>query len=140
MSATPQQRSAGIGKTVKQLGMPWEESYGYAQGVRVGDTLYLSGQVSHDDQGNIVGAGDMEAQMRQAYANVRKMLAQYGATMANVVDEVLFVIDMDAAMAARSKLKDEVYGGKPEIASTIVQIARLAMPEFMIEIRCIARL
>jgi 2-iminobutanoate/2-iminopropanoate deaminase len=139
MSTTPQPRPAGINKTVKQLGMPWEKEYGYAQAVRVGETIYLSGQVSHDEQGNVVGAGNMEAQMRQAYVNVRKLLGEYGATMANVVDEILFVTDMEAAMPARGKLKDEVYGGKPDVASTIVQISRLALPEFMIEIRCTAR-
>jgi len=41
--------------------MPWEKEYGYAQSVKVGDTIYLSGQVSHDDRDNIVGLGDMEA-------------------------------------------------------------------------------
>jgi enamine deaminase RidA (YjgF/YER057c/UK114 family) len=70
--------------------MPWEKEYGYAQSVKVGDTIYLSGQVSHDDRGNIVGLGDMEAQMRQAYANIQKVLAQYGAAMENIVDEILF--------------------------------------------------
>lgn len=35
--------------------MPWEKEYGYAQAVKVGDTIYVSGQVSHDDSGNIVG-------------------------------------------------------------------------------------
>ncbi len=119
--------------------MPWEKEYGYAQGVKIGETIYLSGQVSHDDKGNVVGVGNMEAQMRQAYANVKKMLAQYGATMDNIVEEVLFVTDMDAAMAARGKLKQEVYSGQPDVASTIVQIQRLALLDFMIEIKCIAR-
>ena len=77
-----------ISKQTKSLNMPWEQEYGYSQAVKVGDTIYLSGQVSHDDKGNIVGLGDMEMQMRQAYANVQKVLAQYGATMANIVDEV----------------------------------------------------
>ena len=61
--------------------------YGYAQAVKVRDTIYLSGQVSHDEEGNIVGFKDMEAQMRQAYANIQKVLAQYGATMDNIVNE-----------------------------------------------------
>jgi 2-iminobutanoate/2-iminopropanoate deaminase len=43
--------------------------------------------------------------MRQAYANIEKVLAQYGATMENIVDEVLFVTDMDAAFAARVKCR-----------------------------------
>jgi 2-iminobutanoate/2-iminopropanoate deaminase len=128
-----------INKDAKSLGMPWEKEYGYAQAVKVGDTIYLSGQVSHDDQGNIVGLGDMELQVRQAYANVAKVLAQYGATIDNIVDEVLFVTDMDTAFAARVKCRQEVFSGSPLVASTIVQIQRLALPEFMVEIRCTAK-
>ena len=65
-----------ISKETKSLNMPWEQRPGYSQAVKVGDTIYLSGQVSHDDKGSIVGLGDMEMQMRQAYANVQKVLAQ----------------------------------------------------------------
>ena len=127
-------------KETKSLGMPWEKEYGYSQAVKVGDTIYLSGQVSHDDRGNIVGLRDMEAQMRQAYANIQKLLAQYGATIDNIVDEVLFVTDMDAAFAAAVKCRPEIFSGTPVVASTIVQIQRLAFPELMIEIRCVAKL
>jgi enamine deaminase RidA (YjgF/YER057c/UK114 family) len=129
-----------INKETKSLGMPWEKEYGYVQAVKVGDTIYLSGQVSHDDRGNIVGLRDMEAQMRQAYTNIQKVLAQYGATMDNVVDEVLFVTDMDTAFAAAVKCRREVFSGTPVVASTIVQIQRLAFPELLIEIRCVAKL
>ena len=128
-----------IDKETKSLNMPWEEEYGYSQAVKVGDTIYLSGQVSHDDKGNVLGEGNMEVQMRSTYANVEKVLAQYGATMDNVVDEIVFVTDMDAAFAARVKMKQEVFSGSPVLASTIVQISRLAFPQLMVEIRCIAR-
>ncbi len=128
-----------INKEATSLNMPWEKEYGYSQAVKVGDTIYLSGQVSHDDKGNVLGEGDMEVQMRAAYANVGKVLAQYGASMDNVVDEMLFVTDMDAAFAARVKMKQEVFSGSPVLGSTIVQIQRLAFPQLMIEIRCIAR-
>jgi 2-iminobutanoate/2-iminopropanoate deaminase len=128
-----------ISKEAKSLGMPWEKEYGYSQAVKVENTIYVSGQVGHDDKGNIQGQGDMEIQMRQAYANIKKVLAQYGATMDNVVDEVLFVTDMDAAFSARIKCKQEVFSGNPVLASTIVQIQRLAFPELMVEIRCICK-
>ena len=128
-----------ISKEIKSFGMPWEKEYGYAQAVQVRDTIYISGQVSHDDKGSIVGAGDMEAQLRQAYANVQKVLAQYGATMANLVDEVLFVTDMEAAFAAAVKCRRTIFDGAPAVASSIVQIQRLAFPELLIEIRCVAR-
>lgn len=129
-----------ISKDAKSLGMPWEKEYGYSQAVKVDNTIFVSGQVSHDDKGNIVGLGDMQAQMRQAYANIEKVLAQYGATMDNIVDEVLFVTDMDAAFAARVKCRQEVFSDNPVLASTIVQIQRLAFPELMVEIRCICKL
>ena len=110
------------------------------QAVKVGDTINISGQVSHDDEGKIVGRGDMEAQMRQAYANIQKMLEQYGATMESVTDEVLFVTDMNTAFAAAVKCRQEVFSGQPVVASTIVQIQRLAFPDLMIEIKCVAKL
>jgi 2-iminobutanoate/2-iminopropanoate deaminase len=128
-----------ISKEAKSLGMPWEKEYGYSQAVKVENTIYVSGQVGHDDKGNIQGQGNMEIQMRQAYANIKKVLAQYGATMDNVVDEVLFVTDMDAAFSARIKCKQEVFSGNPVLASTIVQIQRLAFPELLVEIRCICK-
>ena len=128
-----------IDKETKSFGMPWEKEYGYSQAVKVGDTIYLSGQVSHDDSGNIVGLRDMEAQMRQAYANIHKLLAQYGATMDNIVDEILFVTDMNTAFAAAVKCREEIFFGTPVVASTIVQIQRLAFPELMIEIKCVAK-
>jgi 2-iminobutanoate/2-iminopropanoate deaminase len=128
-----------ISKEAKSLGMPWEKEYGYSQAVKVENTIYVSGQVGHDDKGNIQGQGNMEIQMRQAYANIRKVLAQYDATMDNVVDEVLFVTDMDAAFSARIKCKQEVFSGNPVLASTIVQIQRLAFPELLVEIRCICK-
>lgn len=128
-----------INKEAKSLSMPWEKEYGYSQAVKVGDTIYLAGQVSHDDEGNVLGEGDMEVQMRAAYHNVEKVLAQYGASMENVVDEILFVTDMDAAFGARVKMKQEVFSGSPILASTIVQIQRLAFPQLMIEIKCVAK-
>ena len=128
-----------INKETKSLDMPWEKEYGYTQATKVGDTIYISGQVSHDDKGNIVGRGDMETQMRRAYENIQKLLTQYGVTLKNVVDEILFVTDMDAAFAAAVKCREDIFSGTPVISSTIVQIQRLAFPELMIEIRCIAK-
>ena len=128
-----------INKETKSFGLPWERQYGYSQAVKVGDTIYLSGQVSHDDNGDIVGRGDIEAQMRQAYTNIRKLLEQYGAKMENLVEEVLFVTDMNKAFDAAVKCRKEIFSSPPDIASTIVQIQRLAFPELMIEIRCVAK-
>lgn len=128
-----------LSKDSKSLGMPWEEEYGYAQAVKVGDTIYIAGQVSHDDDGNILGVGDMVTQMRAAYANMAKLLAEYDATMDNLVDEVVYVTDMEAAFDAAVKIRRDVFSGFPQVASTIVEIKRLAFPELMIEIKAVAK-
>jgi enamine deaminase RidA (YjgF/YER057c/UK114 family) len=139
-------------KDVKGFGMPWEEQYGYAQAVKVDDTIYVSGQLSHDDQGNMVGPApidesgrihdysNMETQMRQTYANAKKILSQFGATLENVVEEVLFVTDMETAFAAAGPVRKEAYASKtPAVASTIVVTPRLALPTQLIEIKFIAK-
>jgi enamine deaminase RidA (YjgF/YER057c/UK114 family) len=140
-----------IQKEARDLGMPWEESYGYSQAVRVGDTIWVSGQLSHDDAGDLVGPapvdekgrildyGNMRVQMAQSYANAKRVLAQFDATLDNVVEEVLFVTDMDAAFAVAGAVRAEAYGGRPVVASTILVTPRLAFPSQLIEIKLIAR-
>ena len=141
-----------IDKQVASLGMPWERLYGYAQAVRVGNTIRVSGQLSHDDQGQIVGAppldssgaptdtSSMELQMRTTYANAVKVLAQFGAGLQHVVDEVIYVLDMDAAFAVAGTVRKAAYGvGKPNVASTVLVTPRLALPTQLIEIKFVAR-
>jgi enamine deaminase RidA (YjgF/YER057c/UK114 family) len=140
-----------LDKEVVNLGMPWEEQYGYAQAVKVGDMVWISGQLSHDEAGNMVAPapldqagkitdhGNMRPQMAQSYANIAKVLAGYGLTMDNIVEEVLYVTDMDAAFAVAGEVRKEAYGGKPVVASTILVTPRLAFPDQLIEIKVIAK-
>ena len=60
-----------ISKDAYYHGVPIEEEFGFAQAIKVGDTIMLSGQVSVD-QDRVVGQGDMAAQIRQAYVNIQK--------------------------------------------------------------------
>lgn len=133
---------------VALLGMPWEKTYGYAQAVRVKNTIYVSGQLSHDDDGNFVGPASfdssgvatgessMELQMRTTYANAAKVLTRFGAGLQHVVEEVLYVTDMDAAFSVAGAVRKAAYGSDtPHCASTIAQVTRLAFPQQLIEIR-----
>ena len=139
-------------KDVKGFGLPWEESYGFAQAVKVGDTIYVSGQLGLDDKGNMVGPAplddsgrirdysNMETQMRQTYANAKKILSQFGATLENVVEEVLYVTDMETAFAAAGPVRKEAYASKtPAVASTMIVTPRLSLPTQLIEIKFIAK-
>jgi enamine deaminase RidA (YjgF/YER057c/UK114 family) len=75
-----------------------------------------------------------------AYRNAEALLSECDATLQNLVEETLFVTDMDVAFGARVKMKNEAYGGNLEVASTLVEISRLAMPPLMVEIWMVARL
>ena len=111
----------------------------FCQGVRVGETIYLAGQVGTDYNGD--APEDLVAQMKHAYAHVQSVLAEYGATMENIVDETWFVTDIDNTMAKVGDLfaaRAEIYGKKPEVSQTLVQVAGLVDPSFKIEIKCIA--
>jgi enamine deaminase RidA (YjgF/YER057c/UK114 family) len=129
-------------KEVIGFGMPWEDVYGYAQAVKFHDTIYVSGQLSHDAEGNMVGATppDMEAQMRQTYVNAKKILAKFGATLDDVVEEVIYVTDMDTAFAAAGPVRKEAYGSpRPAVASTILVTSRLALAAQLVEIKFVAK-
>jgi len=113
----------------------------FCQGVRVGETIYLAGQVGTDNNG--AAPQDLVAQMKLAYGHVQSVLAEYGATMDNVVDETWFVTDIDNTMAKVGDLfaaRAEIYGKKPEVSQTLVQVAGLVDPSFKIEIKCVASL
>ena len=138
-------------RRVATLSVPWEKAYGYAQAVRVNGTIYVSGQLSHDAAGKLVGAApidhagnvtdtsNMALQMRTAYSNARAVLEQLGATLEDVVEEVIYVTDMTAAFAVAGSVRKEAYGrDAPGCASTIVEVKRLAFPEQLIEIRLTA--
>ena len=144
-------QTTATGKEVVHFGVPWEKVYGYAQAVRVGNTIRLAGQLSHDDNGTFIGApplggagrpldaSTMELQMRTTYANAAKVLARYGAGLQHVVEEVLYVTDMEAAFAVAGAVRKAAYGSDaPRCASTIAQVTRLAFPEQLIEIRFVA--
>ncbi len=124
-------------KDTQAHGMPWEAEYGYAQGLKQDGTVWLSGQLGHDAQG--VVSGDMEAQMRQAYANIEKLLAGFGLTMGDVVDETVYVLDISAAYAARGKVGREVYPNPMQVASTLIGISELGLPHAQVEIKVAAR-
>jgi enamine deaminase RidA (YjgF/YER057c/UK114 family) len=125
------------------FGVAWEDVYGYAQAVRSGNMLYISGQLSHDDEGNfiapaqlddkgrIIDVSNTEAQMRASYANAVKILARFGATL----EETIYAIDVDSAFAAAGPVRKEAYGTeRPQVASTMAGTTRLVVPHQLIEI------
>ncbi len=125
-------------KEIKNLGSPAETSWGYAQGVRVGDTVYLSGQTGGNADGTFA---NLETQMRNAYAKIAKVLAMYNANMDNVVEEIIYRrADITDWRVVAAKVRKEIYGGVPQVAATVVQIPAIGSGDRLIEIQCTAKL
>ncbi|MEO6549529.1 MAG: Rid family hydrolase [Ferruginibacter sp.] len=124
-------------KEIQRLDMPWEKDYQYAQGVKSGNTVWLAGQVGHDEKGAL--AEGMEAQVLLSYKNIKKLLAGFDLDADQVVEEVLYVLDMPAAFEATKKVRQQFYRNPDEVATTIVAVTALALPGQLIEIKIVAR-
>ncbi|MED7827529.1 RidA family protein [Streptomyces chiangmaiensis] len=140
------------GSQVENFGVPWESSYGYVQAIRHGDTIYVSGQLANkgselvapapvDGNGKVIDFSNMGEQMRQSYVNAQELLARFGASLDDVVEEVLYVLDIPAAFEVAGPVRKAAYGRQdPQVASTIVGVTGLAFLEQLIEIRFTARI
>jgi 2-iminobutanoate/2-iminopropanoate deaminase len=110
----------------------------YSNCVRVsaGPLLFVAGQIATDVEGRIVGVGDLRAQARQVLENIRAIVRAHGADMQDVVNVTVYVTDMRAFHdIADIRLEYFPHDGP---ASAIVEVARLALPEILIEISAVA--
>lgn len=117
---------------------------GYAHAVTTSGRLaFVSGQVAMDAAGNLVGAGDIAAQARQALQNLHNVLLALGADWTDVVRFTWYVTDTTDLQKIRD-VRDEflrpALGDRPNPASTLMQVAGLFRPEFMIEVDAVVAL
>ncbi|MFE6776372.1 RidA family protein [Streptomyces sp. NPDC057702] len=113
--------------------VPAEHEFGYAQAIRSGDLVHVSGQLAFDAAGAFRHADDFEAQLRLTHANIDKVLAHYGAARRQVVSQQLYVVDLPrhAAATAAGNL---AYFGDHRPVSTVVGVAGLTFPGQVVEI------
>ncbi len=109
----------------------------YSQVSRFGKEVYLAGQLARDAQGNLVGTGDILAQTRQVFENIKKCLEAVGASFDNVVKINVYLTDIDKQLAAVGKVRQEYFVSEP-VPSTTVGVSRLADPDALVEIEAIA--
>jgi 2-iminobutanoate/2-iminopropanoate deaminase len=112
------------------------EPFRLAQGYRVGDLLFISGQAAIDARGRIVGIGDFDAQAKQAFANLDRVLRMGGSSLKNVIKVTIFLTDM-GYFDRIVKLRGHWFTA-PYPADTIVEVRSLYSPDAMIEIEAIA--
>jgi enamine deaminase RidA (YjgF/YER057c/UK114 family) len=111
----------------------------YTQGIRVSQAqtiLFLSGQVAYTAGGGVACRGDFAGQARGALDAIKALVESQGGTMASIVKITTFVTDM-RYRADLAPIREE-YFGKKAPTSTLVEVAALAHPDWMIEIEAIA--
>ena len=115
-----------------QLRPDVEKAYGYTHAVRIGDAIRISGAVSMDARGNPTAVGDLEQQMKNAYADLHQVLKHYGCSFDDVIVENVFTTNMARFLEVAS-YRNTIYTRHFPTGSWL-EVKGLALPEFMIEI------
>jgi reactive intermediate/imine deaminase len=113
-------------------------TYSHAVRVETSDAvwIYASGQIANDPEGWLVGPGDLRAQTRQVFENLRAILEANGATFADVVKIGTYLTTLEDLDAMREVRKEYLTTEPP--ASTAVQVVALLLPDAMIEVDLVA--
>ena len=123
-------------------GWKWDANFPLAQGLRIGNFVFLSGQVSFDTDGNVVGVGNLREQTRQVFENIKGILAEAGASFQDVVKMTTFftvdITDHDKVSDYFEVRKE--YFGDHKPCSTGVQVTALVDARLMLEVEVVALL
>jgi reactive intermediate/imine deaminase len=113
--------------------LPWP----YSHGIKVGNTLYIAGQVALDEELRLVGPGDAEAQARQTWTNIQKVVEAAGGKITDVVRVTTYVSDLGDVEAIHSVRREFFPDGDYPVA-TVVQAAKLGLPGLLLETEAFA--
>ena len=113
-------------------------AYAYAHAVRMGDLIFVSGQVARDREGNLVGKGDIRAQTEQVFSNLKAVLEAAGSGMQKVGKVTVFTTDVGYRPVIH-EIRTRVFHDAGHLpASTLAVVKSLADPEWLIEIEAVA--
>ena len=119
-------------------GLATPQTYSHVM-VATGDRLvFVAGQVAEDERGNLVGRGDLEAQARQAFANVGRALAAAGARPAQVAKLTIFVVDLRPEHLAAIEAARAALFADHKPVDALIGVGALAHPGCLIEVEAIA--
>jgi enamine deaminase RidA (YjgF/YER057c/UK114 family) len=117
----------------------WPARYTFSPATRVGNLVFLSGTTGTDDDGNIVGPGDIVAQTRRIFEKFALILQSVGGNLGNIVETTDYVLSLDDYKKTAT-LRRELFKGPPWPAATGIVVAGLIREDALIEIKGIAAL
>jgi len=124
---------------LKPKGLAINPAYSHVAVASGARTIYIAGQVTIDENGGVVGAGDLAAQTEQVMRNLGLCLTAAGASFDDVVKITTYVVNYKPAdRAVIGKARSAFFADRTPPASTLVGVSALAVPEWMIEIEAIA--
>jgi enamine deaminase RidA (YjgF/YER057c/UK114 family) len=100
--------------------------------------VFVAGQEPEDQQGNLVGAGDLAAQARQVFANLGRALDAAGALLEQVAKITIFVVDLRREHLPMIEEARVSLFGEHKPADTLVGVAALAGTDYLIEVDAVA--
>ena len=112
--------------------------YSHVVVVEAGRQLFISGQLARNAAGELVGKGDMRAQIRQVGENIKTALAAAGASLDALIKTTTYTTDIDEYFK-HVDLRMEYFGAAMP-TSTTVEVRRLSHPDFLVEVEAIALL
>jgi 2-iminobutanoate/2-iminopropanoate deaminase len=112
--------------------------YSHVVVVEAGRQVFISGQLARNAAGELVGKGDMRAQIRQVGENLKTALEAAGASLDALVKTTTYVTDIDEYFK-HVDLRMEYFGDAMP-TSTTVEVRRLSHPDFLIEVEAVALL
>ena len=113
-------------------GTPWEKAVGYSRAVRIGNQVYVSGTTASDEQGNVIGIGNVYTQTAYILQKIEKALHEAGASISDVVRTRSFITDI-SQWEEFGRAHGE-YFAEIRPVSTLVQVSQLISKDHLIEI------
>lgn len=121
------------------LGKPFENKVPFSLGVvSSGRMLHTAGITARDAEGNLVGSGDMRAQVEQCFRNLADILDAAGARFADVVKYTIYTTDIALLDSTTRDIRHRYFVDRP--ASTLIEVSRLIDPGMLVEIEAIVSL
>jgi enamine deaminase RidA (YjgF/YER057c/UK114 family) len=113
--------------------LPWPYSHGW----KVGNLLFIAGQVALDEELRLIGPGDAEEQTRQVWRNIKAVVEKAGGKLSDVVRVATYVADI-ADIAAIMEARREFFPDGDYPVATMVEVAKLGLPGLLLETEAMA--